>query len=161
MYNYGSEAFELEYTEPFDNSEVIRKAKETKREVQIARQVEELKKKALKALMVVAVILTVIMAREAQIDKLCGQITREKDEIANLNAVITEKEMYISGKMNINTIENIAINELGMVKPDKENTVTIDIVKEDGGEVLTEEPTGQGGFAAFINKAKILLEYLY
>ena len=160
MYNYGSEALELEYLEPLKTEEQEAK-KKSKREERIAQRIEELKKSALKSLAVVSVILTVIMVREAQIDKLCGQITNKEKEVENLNAVITEKEIYISGKMNINTIEDIAINELGMVKPTAEQTVTIDIRKEDGGEVLVEEPATNGGFAAFINKAKILLEYLY
>lgn len=158
MYNYGSAARELEYTRSFEKVEATKKAK---REAQIAQRIEQLKKKALKTLVVITAILTVIMIREAQIDQLCGAITKNEDAIAELDAMIAEKEMYLSGQLDLNMIEEIAVTRLGMQKPDPAQCVYITIETEDGGEILTEEPESNGGFSAFINKAKILLEYLY
>ena len=160
MYNYGSEAKAIEYTEGFAGREVkVTKAK--KKQAHIDVRVEMFKRKALRTLAVVAALLAVVMAREAQIDKLCGQISKKEASLENLNAVIVEKEMQLSGQMDITMIEDAAVQRLGMTKPNSNQYVSIAIDKHDGGEVLTENSTQNNGFTAFINKAKILLEYLY
>ena len=158
MYNYGSEAIELEYSTYPTEKKVVGKVKKTAGK---RAYIASLQRKALLSLGVIAALLCVLMAREAYIDKLCGEITKKEESIHNLNAIITEKEMYISGQMDINMIEEMAISRLGMKKPDSSQIIYIDVEKKDGGEILTEDATGNGGFSAFINKAKILLEYLY
>lgn len=159
MYNYGSEAIEIGYTRSFAGKEV-KNAKRSKQE-KIDIGAEQLKRKALKTLAIVAALLAVVMIREAQIDKLCGQISKKESSIENLNAVIVEKEMQLSGQMDIDLIEEAAQQRLGMVKPTANQYVPVVLDKHDGGEVLTEGSAQNGGFAAFIDKAKILLEYLY
>lgn len=160
MYNYGSEAEKLEYTKGFKGSDVSADDA-SKRQAQMEIKIEKLKIKALKSLAVIAALLAVVMIREAQIDKLCGEITKKENSIENLNAIIIEKQMQLSGQMDINMIEEAAQLRLGMIKPVNEQYVSISVNKRDGGEVLTEESTQSGGFATIINKAKILLEYLY
>lgn len=158
MYNYGSEARELEYG--FEATEVTA-AKEDKKRAQREMQIEQLKRKALKTLAIVAALLAIVMAREAQIDKLCGEISKKEESIENLNAVITQKEMQLSGKMDMNIIEQAAVERLGMEKPSSKQYVPLTVEKHDSGQVLTEESSQSSGFAAVVSKAKILLEYLY
>lgn len=160
MYNYGSEAREIEYTEGFEGS-VITADKKAKAEAARQVRIEKLKRQALKSLAVIAMLLAVAMAREAQIDKLCGEIARKEDSIHNINAIITQKEMQLSGHTDMNIIEKAAEERLGMQKPVSDQYMVIALNKHDGGEVLTEDTTNAGGMAAFFNKAKILLEYLY
>lgn len=160
MYNYGSEARNLEYAEGFTGRDVSAD-NESKRQAQMEMKLEKLKRKALKSLAVIAALLAVVMVREAQIDKLCGEITKKENSIHNLNALIVEKEAQLSGKMDINMIEEAAQERLGMIKPVNEQYVSIKLDKHDGGEVLTRESTQSSSFAATINKAKNLLEYLY
>lgn len=159
MYNYGSSARKFEY-DNYDSAEkeiVNTKGNPSKRSVQI----DKMQKTALKYLAVAAVLLGVLMARDAQIDQLCGKITRVEDNIYEMSAIITEKEMQLSGQMDVNLIEKEAVERLHMVKPTEDMYVNIKVNKIDGGELLTEQSTQSEGFAAFINKAKILLEYLY
>ena len=158
MYNYGSEARKLEYG--FEATEVTAK-KEDKVRAQREVQIEQFKRNALKTLAIVAALLAIVMAREAQIDKLCGEISRKEDSIENLNAVITQKEMQLSGKMDMTIIEQAAVERLGMEKPNSRQYVPLTVAKHDSGEVLTGESSQNGGFAAIVSKAKILLEYLY
>lgn len=160
MYNYGSVATNLDTKESF-KGDTVKVSKEAKRSAQRAAKIEEMKKKALRSLAVIAAVLTVVMVREAQIDKLCGEIAREEEAIGKLDAMITEKEMYLSGQFDLNMIEEIAVTRLGMQKADPSQRVEIAIKTEEGGEILTEETETSTGFSAFINKAKILLEYLY
>lgn len=158
MYNYGSEAIELE-REYFESDEVT--VSENKKVfAKDAARTEYMKKKALKSLAAIAAALAVLMMREARIDKLCGEISKEEKAIGKLDAMIAEKEIYLSGQLDLNMIEEIAVTRLGMQKPDASQRVEIAIKTEEGGEILTEETESGTGFSAFINKAKILLEYL-
>lgn len=159
MYNYGSEAVELANNEDFEINTV---KTESRAKVRMSAQKSEaMKKNALKALGVTAAVLAVVMAREAQIDKLCGEISKEEKAIGQLDAMIAEKEIYLSGQFDLNMIEEIAVSRLGMQKPDPTQRVEIAIKTEEGGEILTEQTETGTGFSAFINKAKNLLEYLY
>ncbi len=160
MYNYGSEAVRLEYTRGFEGKEVA-VDKETKAMAEREVKVEKIKRTALKSLAVIAVLLAVTMIREAQIDKLCGEITKKENSIHNINAVIIEKEIQLSGQTDINIIEKAAEERLGMRKPVSDQYMAISLNKHDGGEVLTQDSTNKSGVASFFNKAKILLEYLY
>ncbi len=160
MYNYGSEAREIEYSHSFE-AEAVKVSKQQKRDAVFNARVEVLKRKALKTLVIVAAILAVIMTREAYIDQLCGQITNVEDEIYDLNAMITEKEMRLSYQLDMNNIDEIAVSRLGMKKPDASQYIYINVEKNNGGEILVNNTAGSNGFSTFINKAKILLEYLY
>lgn len=159
MYNYGSEAREIEYSS-FEAAS-IEGGKKQKREAEIENRVEALKKKAIKTLVIISAMLAVVMIREARIDQLCGQISNIEGEIHSLNAMITEREMSLSYQMDMNNIDQIAVTRLGMKKPDASQYVYINVQKDNGGEILVDNMNGNGGFSAFLNKAKILLEYLY
>lgn len=159
MYNYGSEAWKEEHT-AFRGEEVV-VSRENRREAQMAQRIEQLKKKALKTLGIIAAILAVMMVREAQISKLCGEISKQETQIKKLDAMIAERELYLTGQLDLDTVEEIAQTRLGMHKPVQDECVYITINAEDGGEILMEENSSDSGFSAFIDKAKILLEYLY
>lgn len=162
MYNYGTEARELE-TETANSLKVRQANKVQSSQIydeRYRRAVEVLKKKAIRTLVIITAILTVIMIRQGQITALCGQSTKITNEINNLNALIMEKEMERSYQLDMNNIEMIAVSRLGMIKPSTAQYVYIDVQKNTGGEILVSDDA-QGGFAAFVNKAKILLEYFY
>lgn len=157
MYNYGSVAEEIEYTHMTTVEVTTENRKKARNQVNR----EDMKKMLLKTLAILVAIATVLLIRQAQIEALCSEISDKKEDLRNITAVVTEKEMYIVGQTDLNLVENIAVTRLGMKKPDASQYVYIDIKKPDGGQVLASDNTVSGGFAAFINKAKILLEYLY
>ncbi|MBR5535432.1 MAG: hypothetical protein IKU60_02155 [Clostridia bacterium] len=161
MYNYGSEARELEYIPYTAQKKEVKVSKKAKQEAYFDSRIAELKKSAIKTLVVIAAILAVVMVREARIDQLCGEISRIEDDIYDLNAMITEREMHLSYQMDMNNIDEIAVSRLGMKKPDGSQYIYIDVQKDNGGEILVDNKAGSNGFSAFMNKAKILLEYLY
>lgn len=161
MYNYGSEARNLEYGVENAPESGSKKASRLKREAYIEARIEALKKKSIATLVVIAAILAVVMIREARIDQLCGQISNVEDDIYKLNAMITEREMRLSYQLDMNNIDEIAVSRLGMKKPDASQYIYIDVEKNNGGEILVDDRAGSNGFSAFMNKAKILLEYLY
>ena len=161
MYNYGSEAREIEYSS-FEMPQSVKKLiKKHKSDAYIEARIEAFKKKSIATLVVIAAILAIVMIREARIDQLCGQISNVEDDIYKLNAMITEREMHLSYQLDMNNIDEIAVTRLGMKKPDASQYIYIDVVKNNGGEILVDNRAGSNGFSAFVNKAKILLEYLY
>ena len=155
MYNYGTEARNLEYTKDAAEKE----AAEKKRKRLIAQRERLIRIRAVKTLLAVVVILGIITAREAYITRLCGQISNLKDEEENLTAVVTEKEMHLTEALDLNAIEETAVTRLGMKKPDQ--FVEVSFEGRSGGEVLKEPEKKNGPFAAFIDKVKVFLEYLY
>ncbi len=162
MYNYGSEARELEYLPSWGKSQEAQKTQEVQKpRVNTQAKLDAFKKKMIKTLAIVTAILALVMIREARIDQLCGQISSIEDEIYDLNAMITEREMHLSCQLDMNNIDTIAVSRLGMKKPDSSQYIYINVPKNNGGEILVDNTAGSNGFSAFVNKAKILLEYLY
>lgn len=161
MYNYGSEAREIEYSYSNVTKKENELSKKQKVEAYVEARIEAFKKKAITTLVIVAAILAVVMVREARIDQLCGQISNIEDDIYSLNAMITEREMHLSYQLDMNNIDSIAVSRLGMKKPDASQYIYIDVQKNNGGEILMNENMEANGFSNFMNKAKILLEYLY
>jgi cell division protein FtsL len=161
MYNYGSEAREIEYSAEVTNDNAVKLSKRQRMEAYVNARIDKLKKKAITTLVIVAAILAVVMIREARIDQLCGQISNIEDDIYDLNAMITEREMHLSYQLDMNNIDEIAVSRLGMKKPDASQYIYIDVQKNVGGEILMKDNSAGNGFSAFVNKAKILLEYLY
>ena len=161
MYNYGSEAREIEYSAEVTNDNAVKLSKKQRMEAYVNARLDKLKKKAIATLVIVAAILAVVMIREARIDQLCGQISNIEDDIYDLNAMITEREMHLSYQLDMNNIDEIAVSRLGMKKPDASQYIYIDVQKNVGGEILMKDNAAGYGFSAFMNKAKILLEYLY
>ncbi len=161
MYNYGSEAREIEYSLENTEKREVKLSKRQKTEAYIEARIEALKKKSIATLVIIAAILAVVMIREARIDQLCGQISNVEQDIYKLNAMITEREMHLSYQLDMNNIDEIAVSRLGMKKPDASQYIYIDVEKNNGGEILVDNRAGSNGFSAFVNKAKILLEYLY
>ncbi|MBQ8002097.1 MAG: hypothetical protein IJ297_01490 [Clostridia bacterium] len=159
MYNYGSEARVLEYVPMYETEK--KAAKTEKPHMDIDTWINSHRRMFVKTLAIIAAILAVVMVREARIDQLCGQISRVEDEIYDLSAMITEREMHLSGQLDMNNIDEIAVSRLGMKKPDSSQYIYIDVQKNNGGEILVNNTAGSNGFSAFVNKAKILLEYLY
>lgn len=161
MYNYGSEAREFEYVPAAEAKKEVKVSKKQREKAYVEAKIEKMKRSAIKSLVIVAAILAVVMIREAKIDQLCGQISRIEDDIYSLNAMITEREMHLSYQLDMNNIDEIAVSRLGMKKPDSSQYIYIDVHKNNGGEILVNDRAGSNGFSAFVNKAKILLEYLY
>lgn len=163
MYNYGSEARRIEYTEALEieKKREERENKERRARVMAERRRKAAHTKAIRSLIIVAAILGVIMVENARIDQLCGEVSAKSKELDNLQAVVTEKEMYLSGALDLNMVEDIATSRLGMKKPDQAQYVYVQLNSSDTGEVLSKPDGENKGFTAFINKVKILLEYLY
>ena len=161
MYNYGSAARQIEYSTLVEDKKAVKVSKKQRTEAYIEAKVEAFKKTAIKTLVVIAALLAVVMIREAKIDQLCGQVSNLENDIYKLNAMITEREMRLSYQLDMNNIDEIAVSRLGMKKPDASQYIYINVEKNNGGEILMNDKAGNNGFSTFMNKAKILLEYLY
>lgn len=155
MYNYGTAARAPEYTPDAEE----KKAEELRRKRLIARRDRLIKIRAIRTLVIIAAILGIITAREAQITQLCGQISNLEDEEENLTAVVTEKEMHLTEALDLNAVEETAIYKLGMKKPDQFVEVSFD--GREGGEVLKNQDKPKGVFATILSQVKVFLEYLY
>jgi cell division protein FtsL len=163
MYSYGSEAYELEYTS-FREEESAKEAlaiEERRKKAAEERKGRLFRIRAVRSLGILTMIIAIYMVRQAQIIQLCGEKSTLEKEVDNLQAVVTEKEMSLWGTLDQNTIEEVATTKLGMKKPDATQYVYIQLDGADRGEVLASATNSGKGFSAFINKVKILLEYLY
>lgn len=158
-YNYGTEARELEYGASLEAQRRREEAENAKRRKKLAAEKKQrgVRTKAVKSLVVITAILALIMIREAQIDMLCGKISAKEKEAENLYAVVTEREMHLSGALDLKMVEETATSKLGMKKPDQSQYIYIDMAEPDSGQVLKDSDNG----GSITDKIKGLLEYLY
>ncbi len=99
-----------------------------------------------------------IVERDHQLETLKEEYNAIADENKRL-------QVEIDSALNLSNVEQIAMNELGMAKPEKYQTVYVDIKGDDYVEVAeeTEEEPAEGKqfYATIIQTLGNVLEYLY
>jgi len=69
-----------------------------------------------------------------------SQVESLKDELALITEANTQKEMKISQKLDFKTIEDKAINELGMQRPDNSQIVYLGVQQTSYSEIAETSP---------------------
>ena len=101
----------------------------------------EKKKKVKQTLMVLAIfaVLFTISYRNSQINEKFSQMQNMKQELAALQKENEQTKVNIENSLNLNNIEKVAKEKLGMKKLSNQQTVYVDLPKEDYVETSSEK----------------------
>ena len=102
---------------------------------------KEQRKKQLKMTITVMglFLLLTISCRNSQIDKQFNQIQEQKKQLATLQKENEQLKVSIENSLNLNNVEKVAKQELGMQKLDSKQTVYITLPKKDYVESASEK----------------------
>ena len=103
---------------------------------------KEQRKKQLKMTITVMglfLLLLTISCRNSQIDKQFNQIQEQKKQLATLQKENEQLKVSIENSLNLNNVEKVAKQELGMQKLDSKQTVYITLPKKDYVESASEK----------------------
>lgn len=117
-YVYGNVAYNLE-------PEINPRRKQIKRKK--TNNKVKIKRKMVVSIVLIACISLLALSRFASVIKLTYDIRGIKSEIKTLQEANENIRVQIAKKSNIKSIEETAVNELGMVIPDKSQIVYIDV----------------------------------
>lgn len=138
-YQYGTSPRKLEprYKTTKKKLEVI-KSKPKKKE---QNQKNAKKKKQSQLYLVIAIfaLLVTISYRNSLINEEFNSMQNLKQELANVEKENKQLEIGIEGSLNLNNIEKIATEQLGMQKRSVDQTIYTELPKEDYVEAATEE----------------------
>ncbi|MBE7042976.1 MAG: hypothetical protein E7399_05720 [Ruminococcaceae bacterium] len=169
-----SSAYRLYDNEP---SGIVRQAEkrrdrnqlvEHRKETSMVKQHEGLKKisgRLIGNLLLICVFAFLILFRYSAIverDHELSVLKQERDAITDENKRL---QVEIDSALNLDNVERVAMNELGMGKPEKYQTIYVNIQGDDYVEVAeeVEESTAEGKqfYATIIQTLGNVLEYLY
>lgn len=136
-----------------------KKAKTVKKKAKVNSKLikKEKSKKVKQTITVVAlfVILVAISYRNSEINESFSKVQTLKTELAAIQKENEQLEVNIENSLNLNNIEQIAKEKLGMQKLTNRQTVYIELPKKDYVKPATENiilPEENNWFAEFINK---------
>ena len=101
------------------------------------------------------VVLVAISYRNSEINESFSKVQSLKTELAAIQKENEQLEVNIENSLNLNNIEQIAKEKLGMQKLTNRQTVYIELPKKDYVKPATENiilPEENNWFAEFINK---------
>ena len=97
-------------------------------------------------------LLLTISYRNSLITEEFNSIQNLKSDLANIEKTNKQLEVAIEGSLNLNKIEQIATEQLGMQKQTVEQTIYTELPKKDFVEVtIEEEPKEQNWFQKILN----------
>ena len=103
---------------------------------------KEQRKSQMKATLTVAglfLLLLTISCRNSQIDKKFDQIQDQKKQLATLQKENEQLKVSIENSLNLNNVEKVAKEELGMQKLSNKQTVYVTLPKKDYVETASEK----------------------
>lgn len=106
----------------------------------------------------------VMLLRYVAITEASSNVERLKKDYANLQAANQHMQVDIDRSVDLKKVEEIAINKLGMRRPEKYQTVYVNLKQPDYSEVVDGQKDStktQGTFALIMNSITNVLEYLY
>ncbi|MBE7033514.1 MAG: hypothetical protein E7406_04725 [Ruminococcaceae bacterium] len=161
MYTEGSSALKTEYY-TLDAPKKRTSAKTKKARVSSAKasrkKVLKIKKRIVAAILLAFAMAFTVLYRYAAITAEYNKLSRTKERVELMTAKVVEKQVKAEGNMDPKRVEQEAIR-LGLRQPSKNQIAYISLGNTDGGEVLKVEE--KSSFSAFINRASVILEYLY
>lgn len=160
MYIEGSNALKTEYF-TYDAPEVNGKKNTRKKGLSAkatAKKIRRMKKRVVATMLLAFGMTFLVLFRYAAITSEYSELTRMREELELMNAMVVEKQVQAEGNQDPKKIEQEAAR-LGLKPPAQEQIKYISLGNTDNGEVLKTEETS--AFLAFINRISVILEYLY
>ncbi len=107
--------------------------------VKVSKKQKERQKKLTLIVMGIFILLLTISYRNSQINERFSQVQTLKRQLSSLQKENEQLKVNIENSVNLNTIENLAKNKLGMQKLTNKQTKYISLPKKDYVEAATEE----------------------
>ena len=124
---------------------------EPKKKARISKNEHAKRKSQLCSVLVIFALLLVISYRNSLITEEFQAIQSLKSELSSIEKENKQLEIGIEGSLNLNKIEKIATEELGMQKRSVEQTIYTDLPKEDYVEAGIQEEKEQNWFQKILN----------
>lgn len=139
--------------------------KSTKRAPQSIKKNRAQKRRAAfaNAMMIICVtsLAFLILFRYAIITEKCSYVEELRKEYQKLHSAVVQKQFETEKNIDLATVEQIAKTRLNMQRPEKHQTVYIDMESSDYVEVADKDGAGDGIFALFMGRLSEFLEYLH
>ncbi len=161
MYTEGSSALKTEYyTLDAPKKRTSTKAKKTRETSAKAsrKRVLRMKKRIVGTMLLAFAMSFIVLFRYAAITAEYNKLSHTKEELELMTAKVVEKQVKAEGNMDPKRVAQEA-ERLGLQQPAKSQIAYISLGNTDNGEVLKAEE--KSSFSAFINRASVILEYLY
>ena len=138
-YKYGTSPRKLEprYKTSKRKLEVIKN--EPKKNQKNSKNAKKSKQSQLYLVIAIFALLVTISYRNSLINEEFNSMQNLKQELANVEKENKQLEIGIEGSLNLNNIEKIATEQLGMQKRSVDQTIYTELPKEDYVEAATEE----------------------
>ena len=156
-YSYGSSAFNLEVMEKMHKEQSIN----ANRKKQIANKKSQ--QTVLSIIAIAFILAFVVLYRNALIIQKSDAADKLQAQLTHLQSQNAQTEMKLKEKINLQYVEEMATTKLGMKRPDKYQTVYVNVVQNDYAEISDEYKTKSSyrGALSTINRGSFnLLEYL-
>ena len=142
-YQYGTRPRKLE-------QDYTRKPKPKRKQLKVVEDIprqqikvsKEQRKRQMKTTVTVVglfLLLLTISCRNSQIDKQFNQIQNQKKELATIQKENEQLKVSIENSLNLNNVEKVAKEELGMQKLSNRQTVYVTLPKKDYVETAAEK----------------------
>jgi len=143
MYQYSTSPRKIE---PNRQRQTQRKKKELKivedlprQEVKISTAQKKRQEKLTLIVIGIFILLLTISYRNSQINEKFSQVQQLKKELSSIQKENEQSKVNIENSLNLNTIEKLAKEKLGMQKLTNKQTIYISLPKRDYVEAATEE----------------------
>ncbi len=156
-YSYGSSAFNLDAMEKMHKEQSIKAEKKK----QIAHKKNQ--RKVLSIITIAFILAFTVLYRNALIIQKSDTTDKLQAELTHLQSQNAQTEMKLKEKVNLQYVEEMATTKLGMKRPDKYQTVYVNVVQNDYAEISEEYKTKNyyKGALSTVNRGSFnLLEYL-
>ena len=110
-----------------------------RQQIKVSKQQQKRQFKMTVTVISLFLLLLTISCRNSQIDKEFNQIQNQKKELATIQKENEQLKVNIENSVNLNNIEKLAKEELGMERITNKHTVSISLPKKDYIESATEK----------------------
>ncbi len=156
-YYYGTSAYKIDnyYEKKALNAQRIERIK--------ARRKAKRRMQVVGLLAAAFAVACIILYRNVVIIEASSEVAALSSRLEEVKSANTKKSLALEQSLDLKKVEDIAVNELGMKRPDKYQTVYVDVTQNDYAEVAAkEEPAKpfQGVFSVIRQGVINILEYL-
>lgn len=95
-----------------------------------------------------------------QLNEVSNELLAAKSELSELENSAASLQVSIESRNQMNEIERIATEELGMIKIENYQIQTINLLTDDTVEIVKDEPRNDSWWDGVVAEFNILLEYL-
>ncbi len=160
-YTNGSSAYSLD---KYDIENYYTKKRINEEEAKKARAVRsaKLRMRTIAAILAVFAVACTILYRNVAIIEASTEAQQLEEKLTTLQAANTKLNYELKKEVDLKKVEEIATTKLGMKRPDKHQTVYVDVTQKNYAEVKnsTADKTLSGTFSVIKQKVINVLEYL-